>query len=299
MIFEGFKKSEFYSYFQTEEDCMGYLGELKWSEGYSCRKCSCQDSMPGKRPFSRRCKSCKYDESATSHTLFHKLKFSIRAAFDMAFQICTQKKGVSSLSLSEEVGVHYETALNFRRRLQKAMESSCSHPLDGKVEVDEFAVGGYDAEAQGRAKGDKKLVSVALQITACGKFGRAYAMKIADYSSRELRRIFDAHISQDALVRTDKWTGYLPIKATYQKLEQEYSEKGRNFQQMHIHIMNIKSWIRGTMHHVSDEYIQRYLDEFHFRFNRRGFRRSIFHKIIQKVVQSPPVLHSTLKTKAT
>lgn len=299
MIFEGFKKRDFYRYFQTDADCMEYLGKLKWSEGYRCRKCGHEHFMKGKQPFSRRCRSCKYDESATSHTLFHKLKFSIRSAFDMAFQICTQKKSVSSLSLSDEMGVHYETALNFRRKLQKAMESSCAHPLEGKVEVDEFAVGGYDAEATGRAKGDKKLVSVALEITKDGKFGRAYAMKISDYSAKELQRIFDAHISKEASVRTDKWKGYLPVKLAYPKLEQEYSEKGSNFQQLHLHIMNIKSWIRGTLHHVSEQYIQRYLDEFHFRFNRRTFRKSIFHRIIQKIVESPPILHRQLMVKAT
>ncbi len=241
MIFSSIQKSEFYQHFQTDSDCIEYLASLKWADGYTCKKCGHTHFMKGKQPFSRRCKSCKYDESATSHTLFHKLKFSIQSAFDMAFQICTQKKSVSSLSLSEEIGVHYETALNFRRKLQKAMESSCAHPLEGKVEVDEFAVGGYDAEATGRAKGDKKLVSVALEITEKGKFGRAYARKISDYSAKELRKIFDRHISQDASVRTDKWLGYLPIKEAYPKLEQEYSQKGANFQQMHIHIMNIKN----------------------------------------------------------
>ena len=276
---------------------MEYLSDLKWpDESYKCRKCEHTAYMNGKRAYSRRCKSCKYDESVTSHTLFHKLKFSLNTAFEIAFLICTQKKAVSSLALCDEMDVHYETILNFRRKLQKAMESSLDFPLEGSVEVDEFAVGGYDEGAQGRAKGDKKLVSVALEITAKGDFGRAYAKKIEDYSSEELKKIFEAHISPKASVRTDKWTGYLPIKEAYPLLEQEYSDKGGNFEQLHIHIMNIKSWIRGIHHHISEKYIQRYLDEFHFRFNRRSFRESIFHKIIERFVQSQPILHRQLNT---
>ncbi len=44
-------------------------------------KCSHVHYMDGKQPFPKRCKSCKYDESVTSHTLFRKLKFPIEKAF--------------------------------------------------------------------------------------------------------------------------------------------------------------------------------------------------------------------------
>jgi len=245
MRFKSIKKRDFYTQFTTDEDCLEYLATIKWAEGYRCRKCNHGNYMTGKRSFSRRCKSCKYDESATAHTLFHKIKFSLLLAFEITFLVTTQKNAVSSLALSEELELHYETVLNFRRKLQKAMESSLSNPLEGKVEVDEFAVGGHDEGKQGRAKGDKKLVSVALEITESGQLGRAYAMPIKDYSSKELNKIFDAHISQKASVRTDKWKGYLPIKRAFPLLKQEYSDKGRNFEELHLHIMNIKGWIRG------------------------------------------------------
>jgi len=296
MTFKSIKKKEFYAYFITNEDCMEYLADIKWPGGYQCRKCGCKEYMNGKRSFSRRCKCCKYDESVTAHTLFHKVKFSLHTAFEMVFLITTQKKAISSLALSEELGLHYETVLNFRRKLQKAMESSLKHPLEGNVEVDEFAVGGPDQGKQGRAKGDKKLVSVALEITVSGHFGRAYAVPVKDYSSTELKKIFDAHISQDALVRTDKWTGYLPIKKVFPLLEQDYSNNGSGFEELHIHIMNIKGWLRGVFHHISEKYIQRYMDEFHFRFNRRGFRNSIFHKTIERFMKASPIFQAQLCT---
>jgi transposase-like protein len=278
---------------------MEYLGQIKWEKGYRCRNCGHGHHMPGKKPFSRRCKSCKYDESATSHTLFHKVKFPVEKAFELLFLVSTSRKGVSTKALSEELEMPYETCLNFRRKAQKAMESSQAHPLTGRVDVDETAIGGYDPGSQGRAKGDKKLVSIALELTALGGFGRAYAVKIADYSSQELQKIFDRHISKEASVKTDKWSGYIPLKEAYPKLEQEYSDKGGNFPQLHLHILNLKSWIRGLHHHVNEEYVQRYLDEFHFRFNRRAFRDTIFHKLIERMVNSAPIPHCELLVKAT
>lgn len=298
MRFKSIKKRDFYTRFTTDEDCLEYLAAIKWSEGYQCRKCNHREYMKGKQSFSRRCKSCKYDESATAHTLFHKIKFSVLLAFEITFLVTTQKKAVSSLALSEELELHYETVLNFRRKLQKAMESSLRHPLEEKVEVDEFAVGGHDEGKQGRAKGDKKLVSVALEITESGQLGRAYALPIKDYSSKELHKIFDAHISKKASVRTDKWTGYLPIKKVFPLLKQEYSDHGRGFEELHIHIMNIKGWLRGVFHHISEKYINRYMDEFHFRFNRRGFRKSIFHKTIERFIEAKPVSFAQLNTWA-
>lgn len=287
MLLTGINKRAFYSYFDDDLSCYKYLSSIKWSAGYHCRKCGCVEYMKGKRPYSRRCKSCKYDESVTSHTLFHKLKFSIQTAFELIFLLSSEKKGQSSLSLSEELGISYECCLNFRRKVQQAMQAKEEPLLRTRVEVDEFVVGGYNPDSQGRAKGTKKLVAVALELTDKGQFLRGYAMQINDYSSQELRKIFDKHIDKKAFVRTDKWTGYLPIQQVYSKLKQEYSQKGRNFKQLHLHIMNIKNWIRGIHHHVSEKYIQRYLDEFHFRFNRRNFRDKLFHSLIKRMMIIP------------
>lgn len=298
MIFQGIKTREFHLNFPDDASCMKYLAEIKWADGYTCKKCAHTCYMTGKRMYSRRCKKCKYDESATSHSLFHKLKFPISKAFDMLFRLSAGKKALSSLAMSEEFDLHYETCLNFRRKAQKAMESSGNFPLKGKVEVDETAIGGYDPQSQGRAKGDKKLVTVAIERIE-GQIGRAYAMPIADYSSKELIKIFEKHICKSAKIRTDKWAGYLPVKKAFTLLEQEKSDGGGNFEILHIHIMNIKNWIRGIHHHLSENYIKRYLDEFHFRFNRRSFRNSIFHKLVCRMVESPIILHTQLRVQET
>ena len=100
--FLGVNSIKFNTYFQTDADCYKYLSEIKWAAGYCCKHCGYEKYGRGKKPFSRRCIKCQYDESPTVGTMFGKCKFSLLLAFHIAFKISTKKKGMSSLELSEE-----------------------------------------------------------------------------------------------------------------------------------------------------------------------------------------------------
>jgi hypothetical protein len=89
-------------------------------------------------------------------------------------------------------------------------------------------------------------------------------------------------------VITDEWRGYLPLKAAYANLKQVPSKEGENFPDLHIHIMNLKGWLRGIHHRCSKERLQGYLDEYHFRYNRRNNMDTIFHNLITKMVKNKP-----------
>ena len=71
-------------------------------------------------------------------------------------------------------------------------------------------------------------------------------------------------------------------------MKQAPSNSGKSFPELHIHIMNIKIWLRGILHHCSEERLQGYLDEYHFRFNRRNKTEAIFDSLTQRMVQYEP-----------
>lgn len=73
------------------------------------------------------------------------------------------------------------------------------------------------------------------------------------------------------------------------------SPKGAGFPMLHIHIMNIKGWLRGVHHKCETHRLQQYLDEYHFRFNRRGFLKTIFDKLITKMTEAKPVNYKMIK----
>jgi hypothetical protein len=224
--------------------------------------------------------------------MFDKCKFPLHIAFHIAFRVSTKKKGMSSLELSHEFEQRQMTCWEFKWKLQQAMQSSGKYPLTGEVHVDEFLIGGEEMEKRGRSKGKKKLVVVALEKLPDG-VGRAYAQIIEDASNTSFRPFFESHISKDADIVTDEWAGYIPLKKDYCKLKQIRSKNGENHPDIHIHIMNLKGWLRGIHHHCSKKRLQGYLDEYHFRYNRRNNMDSIFDTLIKRMVKySPKRLYS-------
>lgn len=286
--FLGVNSIKFHKAFSTDEDCYRYLSEIKWDKKYQCKKCGHTKFYKGVRPFSRRCMKCKYDESPTAGTMFDKCKFPLLLAFHIAFKISTKKKGMSTLELSQEFELRQNTCWEFKWKIQQAMASSKLHLISGIVHVDEFYIGGEEEGKQGRSKGDKKLVIVALEIVPSG-VGRAYAQCIDNASANSFKPFFETYIGKEAAIITDEWRGYIPLKKDYPNIQQIKSENGKSFQDIHIHIMNLKGWLRGIHHHCSKERLQGYLDEYHFRYNRRSNMETIFDLLIRKMVLKEPI----------
>ena len=241
-----------------------------------------------KKTSNRRCTKCRYEESPTSGTMFDKVKFSMLKAFHIAFKISTKKKGMSSLELSNEFELRQKTCWEFKWKIQQAMASSLQYPLEGMVHVDEFMIGGPEEQKRGRHKGAKKLIVVVLEVLDSG-VGRAYAEIIENASAKELGNFLKKYVSKDAKIISDEWRGYTPLKVDFKKLEQVASDDGKNFKDIHIHIMNIKGWLRGIHHHCSKERMQGYLNEYHFRYNRRQTMGSIFDLLIRRMIKNEPV----------
>jgi len=119
--------------------------------------------------------------------------------------------------------------------------------------------------------------------------GRAYAQVISSALGKEFKPFFNDYISPEAHVITDIWKGYLPLRKEYPYLEQVSSKKGANFPELHIHIMNIQGWLRGIHHHCSKGHLQGYLDEYHYRYNRRNHTDAIFDNLICRMVRDKPI----------
>lgn len=107
---------EFKEIFPHDEACLKYLSELKWTKGFSCKKCENEFYSPWKAPYSRRCTKCNYIESATAFTIFHSLKFSVLKAFYMVFLIYS-KKIITAEELSVIVEISSKTCNTFKRKI--------------------------------------------------------------------------------------------------------------------------------------------------------------------------------------
>ncbi|ASO07792.1 MAG: IS1595 family transposase [Arenibacter algicola] len=292
-VFKGQNLLEFSDRFKTDDDCKEYLASIKAKSAYKCTRCN-HTACQIRKDFGRQCNICGHIESATADTLFHKVKFGVRKAFFICFEMATTTKSLSASYMSVRYGVTEKTARLFMHKVREAMTSSGNDPMDGEVHVDEFVLGGRDEGKTGRSyDGKKKKAVTAVQLTQDGKVKRMYAMKIDDFSARSLQYIFVNHISREAQVTTDKWRGYRPIAKAYD-ITQIESNKGLNFKALHTMIHQVKSWIRTTYSWVSDDNLNRYFNEFCFRINRSQSKATIFNNLITKMVQGEKIYQSQL-----
>ena len=134
---------------------------------------------------------------------------------------------------------------------------------------------------------------VALELTDDGKVKRMYMNQIKDFSAKELRPIFDTHISKTANITTDLWRGYSPIAKEY-NIQQIPSDTRKNFKILHTMIHQVKSWIRTTYSYVSSFHINGYFDEFCYRLNRSKSKKTIFHNLISRMMHKPKLYHTKL-----
>jgi len=81
--------------FRSDVKCLGFLAQIKWANGFACKKCGNTNSCAGKEPSSRRCTKCKSKETATNGTIFHGVKFPISKAFYIAYNICKGKENIA------------------------------------------------------------------------------------------------------------------------------------------------------------------------------------------------------------
>ena len=284
-IFKGQNLIEFTERFKTEDDCKKYLSEIKWEKGYSCKKCGHKHSQI-RKDFSRTCNVCSHTESAGAGTLFHKVKFGLKKAFFICFEMATTTKSLSGSYTAKRFSVQENTARLFMHKVRAAMKSSEDYPMTGTVHVDEFVVGGYEEGKPGRSyDSSKKKAVCAVELTEKGKVKRFYSFKIPDYSAKSLKEIFEKHIDKNAEVTTDSWKGYKPLCKEY-NITQILSSKGANFKALHTIIHQVKSWLRTTYSWVSEKHINRYLDEYCYRINRSQIKHTVFDNLIKRMVKS-------------
>ena len=74
-LFVGVNSIKFNQQFKTVDDCLSYISEIKWEQGYKSKRCDNDKFCTGKKVYNRRCTKCRYEESPTAGNMFDKVKF--------------------------------------------------------------------------------------------------------------------------------------------------------------------------------------------------------------------------------
>ncbi|CAN5309258.1 hypothetical protein BH09BAC3_BH09BAC3_10780 [soil metagenome] len=108
---------EFKTLYSDTLACYRFLEALKWSKGFQCRRCNNDKYFPGAQKFGRRCTRCGYNESITSFTIFHGIKFPIEKAFYIGHITVVGRKEVTLEWLSSKIDLRINTVWSFRKKV--------------------------------------------------------------------------------------------------------------------------------------------------------------------------------------
>ncbi len=119
LINKNLTLEEFNSIFPDNVSCFRFLDRLKWGAGFECSKCGNTKYSDGRTKFARRCSKCGYDESVTSNTVFHKIKFPIEKAFYILYLANNKQNKYTLDELSEILDLRRNTVWNFKKKIEK------------------------------------------------------------------------------------------------------------------------------------------------------------------------------------
>ena len=284
---------DFFDRYKTDKDCLEYLASIKWRDGFTCVKCHHKKFTIRKSNYARDCNLCHHIESSTANTLFHKVKFGVRKAFTIVFEMSAATKSVSSSQMARRLNVTRQTAWLFMHKVRIAMKSSELHPISGQILVDEFVFGGKEDLKQGRSNDSKKKkIVVAVEVDKKRGVKRAYFKSIDNYSSKELNKVFVSHISSDAKITTDKWKGYLPLKKDYHITQ--IKSNVSDFFEVNTIIHQLKAGLRSVYSWMHQGHLEKYLDEYSYRLNRSIHKQTIFDNLINRMMNNKHISYQEI-----
>lgn len=301
---EDFPKSEieFDQRFSNPDNCYEYLAKNRWPNGFLCEKCG-HNAFWISAKHIYICTKCEHQYSLTAGTIMHRTRKPITYWFKAMWWFTTRKSGVNAVNLKELLGLgSYHTAWTWLQKLRRCTIRKDREKLSGRVEVDEFFVGGQKAGKRGRGADGKTIVYIAVErdlkqdpstLEEYWQIGRARMQVALDCSSYSLETFINHNIEAGSTVATDKWSSYQPIvnmrynHEVVDAPDQKGPESG--LYGAHLVVSLVKRLIRSTFQgRFEPKYLQNYLDEYIFRFNRRK-SKSIgkkFMRIVQQVIKS-------------
>lgn len=300
--------SEFRSRLGDEILCGEHLRAQRWPNGFVCPRCGGRSRgyMASRRV--HECAGCGYQSSVTAGTIFHKTRTPLSSWFWAIYRMSPDKKGISALQLSKEIGVSYPTAWLMQHKIRKAMaDRDQGYRLQGLIEVDEGYVGGAEqgAAQKGRGAKSKSVVAVAVERRAPGQEGEkpipgfAALAVVPNAAASSLHGFLQAKVRPGSQVMSDGWRGYQGLEQqgfqhTATPLHGDPEAAHRLFPWVHITLSNLKRFLLGTHHKVEPQHLQRYVAEFNYRLNRRTMEANLFQRLVRACLTTNTVIYKDL-----
>lgn len=266
-------------HFHNEEAAYAYIEARIWPNGPVCPKCgvigrSGKLGGASTRIGVYKCYECRKPFTVKVGTIFESSHIALRIWLQAIFLIASSKKGISANQLHRTLGVTLKSAWFLGHRIREAMKDDGGLLGGGGavVEADEVYLGPK------RGKGKRSGESV---VSLVQRDGKTRSFHIANIDGNNIKPILLANIAKDSHLMTDGAWVYRVAGKEFERHEHTNHHQGEYAKPSKVagvsaHSNTVESYfaimkrgIIGTYHHVSKEHLQRYCDEFDFRFSNR------------------------------
>jgi transposase len=274
---------DFNKQFKTDAACLEYIFQQRFPEGVTCEKCGVKDHFyPVVLRRSYACQ-CGFQLYPTVGTIFHKSPTSLKTWFFAMFLMTASKNGVSAKELERQLGVTYKCAWRIAHQIRQLLSEEPTM-LKGVVEADETWVGG-------RHKFEEKFSSKTPVIGLLERGGDVIAKVVEKVDSHTLVPNIKDNVEGGSTIMTDELRAYKPMpKSQYQHYVVKHSAKEYVRGMCHTNSLEgfwsqLKRSINGTFHSVSRKHLQKYVNEFSYRYNRRKSETPMFLHLAASVAE--------------
>ena len=270
---------------------MAHIAQLRWPQGFQCPHCGHDHGYFITTRTRYECGQCHKQTSLTAGTLFHATKLPLTKWFWAIYWVASDKGGISALRLSKLIGVNWRSAYLMLQKLSNSMGHRDSlYRLTDIIELDDALVGGKKPGKRGRGAEGKVSVLIACENRE-DKPG-FLAMEVIDsVSKKNIEDFAKRRIKARQTVHTDAYPSNYALadhvihiaKVTPPDMATEW------LPWVHIAIANLKRFLLGTFHGTSKTYLQEYLNEFCYRFNRRFWEPEIPNRLVRLCIDHRPL----------